>query len=98
MDDSPLSTCNESVRSICSGGSKKGSAPGCQIIEREGWCSSNDAVKLLGKVLCSLEALTTASRAAEVVGLVVRSSVESFGDLLTNNRASVKSAMLVFIV
>lgn len=90
MNGRPLRTSDEGIRGIGSSSTEERATPRSEVVEGDGWSACNNAIELLGKVLCSLEALTAACRATKIVRLVVSLAVKAFGDLLANKRSSVK--------
>jgi hypothetical protein len=92
MNHDPLRHCDESGRV---GGPRDGvevSAPGCQVVEGNCRRSSNNTVEIVREVLSGLETLSSASRAAKIVRLVVCLAIEIFADLLSHHYTSVKSS------
>ncbi|CRK27481.1 hypothetical protein BN1708_004373 [Verticillium longisporum] len=69
---------------------EEAAAPRREVCEGESGGAGDDAVKVFGEVLCLLEALATAGRAAEIVRLCVLLAVECLGDLLAENDAQVE--------
>lgn len=67
--------------------------PSLQVIEVGGGRSGNDTIEIFGVHLCRLEALSTASRAANVVGILRRCGVELFNDSFARKDGGVTSAV-----
>ncbi len=90
MHSGPLRASDKGIRGVSSSGTEERAAPGGEVVERQSRGARYDAVEFFRKVLGSLETLSPAGRAAEVVRLVMSSAIEIFGDLLANDSACVE--------